>query len=119
MLACSPSAIARPAASSAPELSREPEDSWKSVFCSDAWVSDNWFCAARDETLFKILSDISKLLRWVSACYPCGLAPADYTASVNQVVLLVAGLYIGNSISPHQSSSVTLVLVTLVIVTRT
>src|SRR5580704_791827 len=73
MLACNPSAMARPAASSAPVFRREPDDSCKRVFCSDACVIDNWFCAARDETLFRILSDISKLLCWVSACYPCGL----------------------------------------------
>src|SRR6266849_2423371 len=75
MLACSPSAIARPAASSAPVLSREPDESCKSVFCSDAWVIDNWFCDARDETLFKILSDISKLLclGFPPGTEPCGL----------------------------------------------
>jgi hypothetical protein len=95
--------MAKPAASSAPVFRREPEDSCKSVFWSDACVIDNWFCAARDETLFKILSDISKLLWWVSACYPCGPASADITASVNQVVLLVAGLYIGNCPVGHHS----------------
>src|SRR5882724_13317269 len=103
MLACNPSAMARPAASSAPVFRREPEDSCKRVFWSDACVMDSWFCAARDETLFRILSDISKLLCWVSACYPCGLTTADITAAVNQVVLLVAGLYIGSSALTHHS----------------
>src|SRR5579864_4124170 len=48
MLACRPSAMARPAASSAPELMREPEDRAYRVFCKLACVIDNWFCAARD-----------------------------------------------------------------------
>src|SRR5690349_19308348 len=62
MLAWRPSAIANPAASSAPELIREPDDSCESVFWSDAWVIANWFCAARDETLLRILNDMLYLL---------------------------------------------------------
>src|SRR6185437_4596187 len=80
MLACSPSAMARPAASSAPEFKREPDDSCKRVFCSDACVMDSWFCAARDETLFKMLSDISKLLclEFSPGTEPCGLTECPY-----------------------------------------
>ncbi len=44
-LACRPLATARPAASSAPELMREPEDSWVSVFCRLACVWLRLFCA--------------------------------------------------------------------------
>ena len=62
MLACSPSASARPAASSAPLLMRDPEDNRNSVFCSPAWVMLNWLCAAIADALFKILIDISVLL---------------------------------------------------------
>ncbi len=39
--ACKPFAIARPAASSAPELMRDPEESWNNVFCSLVWVTCN------------------------------------------------------------------------------
>ncbi len=55
MLAFKPSAMASPAASSAPELMREPEDNSYSVFCKFICVIDNWFCAARDGMLFRIL----------------------------------------------------------------
>src|SRR5581483_9717381 len=58
MLACSPSAMARPAASSAPLLMRVPEDNWNSVFCKLLLVTPNWFCAASDAGLFRILRDM-------------------------------------------------------------
>ena len=57
-LAFNPSAIARPAASSAPELMREPDESRSKVVFRDAPVIDNWFCAARDVMLFRMLSAI-------------------------------------------------------------
>src|SRR3954470_8030976 len=101
MLACKPSAMARPAASSAPVFRREPDESCKSVFWSDACVMDNWFCAARDETLFKILSDISKLLCWVSAWYPCGLTKSNHRFGRSGGAAC-CGLYIGNRPVAHQ-----------------
>src|SRR5271165_1599551 len=58
MLAWRPSAIARPAASSAPVLMREPDDNWKRAFCRLLLVIVNWFCAASDAVLFRTLSDI-------------------------------------------------------------
>src|SRR5271165_7627355 len=65
-LAARPSAIARPAASSAPELMREPEDSRSKVVFREAPVIDNWFCAARDVMLFRMLSAMRKLLAFRS-----------------------------------------------------
>src|SRR6185437_12295644 len=62
MFAFKPSAIARPAASSAPELMREPEDSCCRVLFKDICVRFNWFRADRDEMLFRMLSDIENLL---------------------------------------------------------
>jgi hypothetical protein len=43
MFALNPSAIAKPAASSAPLLIREPDDKRKSVFDNPAPVIANWF----------------------------------------------------------------------------
>src|SRR5256885_15607605 len=63
--------MARPAASSAPVLILEPDDNWYRVFCSDACVMDNWFCAARDDTLFRTLN-ISSSFWFPPATEPCG-----------------------------------------------
>src|SRR5579864_4185247 len=57
MLACRPSAIARPAASSAPLLIRDPEDNWNSVLCRLLFVIPSSFCAASDAGLFRMLRD--------------------------------------------------------------
>src|SRR5947209_19902924 len=62
MFACSPSASASPAASSAPLLMRDPEDSRNSVFCNPALVMLSWLCAAIADALFRMLIDISVLL---------------------------------------------------------
>src|SRR5208337_4461471 len=67
ILACKPSAIDKPAGSSAPELILEPEDNWNRVFCKFIFVVANWFCASKEGILFKMLSDIRSLLSlWVS-----------------------------------------------------
>src|SRR5207247_9146500 len=58
MLACKPSAMARPAASSAPVLIRDPEERRNSVFCRLPPVIDRLFCAAKDGMLLRILSAI-------------------------------------------------------------
>src|SRR5581483_9080638 len=57
-LAFRPLAIAKPAASSAPELMRCPVDNRCNVWLNDASVMDSEFCACRDEILFRMLSDI-------------------------------------------------------------
>src|SRR5271165_4824231 len=72
-LAFSPSAMARPAASSAPELMREPEDNCRSVFCRELCVIFNWFCATRDVMLFKMLSAMERLLEFYPARQPDAL----------------------------------------------
>src|SRR5207237_7161541 len=58
MFARNPSAIARPAASSAPLLMRDPDDIRNKVRCKLDPVIANWFCAARDGMLFRMLSAI-------------------------------------------------------------
>jgi hypothetical protein len=58
MLARNPSAIARPAASSAPLLMRDPDESRNSVLCKFEPVIASWFWAARDGILFRMLSAI-------------------------------------------------------------
>src|SRR5205814_5484309 len=62
MLALNPSAIARPAASSEPQLMREPDDIRNSVLCRFDPVIASWFCAARDGILFRMLNAIRFLL---------------------------------------------------------
>jgi len=57
-LACKPLAMARPAASSAPLLMRDPDDSWNSVVCRLLLVMVNWFSAAIEAMLFKMVSAI-------------------------------------------------------------
>ena len=56
MLACMPLAMARPAASSEPELIRRPVESWVRVFCRLACVADNEFSALMAERLLRIVS---------------------------------------------------------------
>src|SRR5581483_4724272 len=58
MLARNPSAIARPAASSAPLLMREPDDIRNSVLCKFDPVIASWFWAAREGMLFRMLKAI-------------------------------------------------------------
>src|SRR5690348_2643190 len=72
MLACMPLAMARPAASSAPLLMREPDDNWNRVDCNCAWVLDKAFCAASAGMLCRMLIDMGKTL--LSTCG--GLLPA-------------------------------------------
>src|SRR5258708_20865896 len=62
MLAFRPLAMARPAASSAPLLMREPEDSWKRGFCRLVLVMLTWFCAISEEMLLIMLTDMLVLL---------------------------------------------------------
>src|SRR5579875_1352920 len=65
-LACSPSAIARPAASSAPELIREPEANRNSVCCKFWLVISRSFRATSDGMLLRMLSAmVVLLLPWV------------------------------------------------------
>src|SRR5438105_677713 len=58
VFAVKPSAIARPAASSAPELIREPEERRNKVFCKFWLVIDKLFCATNEGMLFRMLSAI-------------------------------------------------------------
>jgi hypothetical protein len=50
--------MANPAASSAPELIREPEDNCCNVLFRLVSVVDNWFSAVKDAMLFRILNAI-------------------------------------------------------------
>src|SRR5271167_169094 len=61
-LACKPLAMAKPAASSAPELIREPVDKRYKVFCRPMLVTFNWFSAANDGMLYRILIAMGYLL---------------------------------------------------------
>lgn len=75
MFACSESAIDRPAGSSAPLFSREPEDSCTNVFCKDELVWLSWFSASSDVMLFRRLIAITILLfaSFRQANFPFGL----------------------------------------------
>src|SRR5882724_6771907 len=62
VFAFKPSAIAKPAASSAPELIREPEERRNKVFCKFWLVIDRLFCATNDGMLLRMLSAMCWLL---------------------------------------------------------
>src|SRR5258708_15808833 len=89
MLAFRPLAMARPAASSAPLLMREPEDSWKRVFCRLVLVMLTWFCAINEEMLLSMLTDMVVLLfggpirdRWIVGSADFGSGPVCFYFSV-------------------------------------
>ena len=62
MLACMALAIDRPAASSAPELIFEPDDSCASALPRLAWALESWLWACSAEIFVRILRDILERL---------------------------------------------------------